>query len=99
MKKVRVGIIGAGFAARFHTHCYRRVAGIDVEVRAVAAAHPERARQFAADLGIPLSYDRVEDLLGDRDIDLVDICAPNFLHVPLVESAAVFPSPRGRGRG
>jgi predicted dehydrogenase len=89
MKKVRVGIIGAGFAARFHAHCYRRVAGIDVEVRAVVGGHPERARQFADELGIPNAYDRVEKLLADGGIDLVDVCAPNFLHVPLVEAAAV----------
>jgi len=88
VKKIRVGIVGAGFAARFHAHCYRRVAGLDVEVRAVAAARPKRARQFANELGIPNAYDRVEQLLADAEIDLVDICAPNFLHVPLVEAAA-----------
>jgi predicted dehydrogenase len=57
-------------------------------VRAVAAAHPGRARQFAIELGIPVAYARVEELLADPAIDLVDICAPNFLHVPLIEAAA-----------
>src|SRR5205085_7119217 len=37
MAKVRVGLVGCGFAAELHMHAYRRVYGIDVEVAAVAA--------------------------------------------------------------
>jgi predicted dehydrogenase len=88
MKQIRIGLVGAGFAARFHAHCYRKVAGVEVEVRAVAAAHPARARQFANELGIRRAYDDVAQLLADPEVDLVDLCVPNNLHVPLIEAAA-----------
>lgn len=88
MKRVRVGLIGAGFAAHFHADCYRRVAGVEVELRAVAAAHPERARKLADEFGIARAYERVEDVLADPEVDLVDVCVPNNLHVPLIEAAA-----------
>ena len=88
MKRVRIGLLGAGFAARFHAECYRRVAGVEVELRGVAAGHPEHARRFAEELRVERAYDSAEELLADAAIDLVDVCAPNYLHVPLVEAAA-----------
>jgi predicted dehydrogenase len=88
LRRVRVGLVGAGFAARFHADCYRRVAGIEVELRAVAAAHPERARALADEFAITRVYERVDDLLADPEVDLIDLCVPNNLHVPLIEAAA-----------
>src|SRR5713226_3391251 len=37
MAKVRVGLVGCGFAAELHMYAYKRVYGVDVEVAAVAA--------------------------------------------------------------
>ena len=37
MKKIRVGLVGCGFVAELHMYAYKRVYGVDVEVRAVAA--------------------------------------------------------------
>ena len=37
MTKIRVGIAGCGFVAELHMYAYRRVFGVDVEVKAVAA--------------------------------------------------------------
>src|SRR5438874_585248 len=88
MRQLRVGLIGAGFAARFHVHCYRRVAGIDVQLRGVAAGQFERAQGFADELHVKAAHPNVESLLADPEIDLIDICAPNNVHVPLIELAA-----------
>ena len=88
MKKIRIGLVGAGFAAHFHAHCYRRVVGVDVELRAVAAAHRERAQKIADEFEIDRVYGSVDELLADPNVDLIDVCAPNNLHVPLIEAAA-----------
>ncbi len=37
MKKVRIGLIGSGFIATLHMHAYRRVFGLDAEVRVVCS--------------------------------------------------------------
>ena len=34
MPKVRVGLIGCGFVAELHMYAYRRVYGVDAQVRA-----------------------------------------------------------------
>ena len=37
MTKVRVGLIGTGFAAELHMYAYKRVYGVDAEVAAVVS--------------------------------------------------------------
>src|SRR5262245_28834853 len=85
--RVRVGMVGAGFVARIHAHAYRHVHGVDVELRAVTAARPERARIFAAEAGVAVAED-VREILGDSSIDVVDVCAPSHLHATLAVEAA-----------
>jgi predicted dehydrogenase len=87
-RSIGIGIVGAGFAAHFHAHCYRRVTGVEVSLQAVTAGHPERARQFADTFAVAHAYASVEELLADPKVDLVDICAPNNLHAGLIEAAA-----------
>lgn len=85
--KVVIGLIGAGYAAGIHARAYRKVYGVAVELRAVAARHPERAAAFAAEFGVARAT-TIAELLADPEIDLVDICAPNSLHAELAIAAA-----------
>jgi predicted dehydrogenase len=57
-------------------------------VAAVAARDGDRARAFAADLGIPQVYDSYEALLADPNIDGVYIGLPNSLHTEWTIRAA-----------
>ena len=38
--RVRVAVIGAGFAASFHLACYQRVHNVDLEVVGIASRIP-----------------------------------------------------------
>jgi predicted dehydrogenase len=80
--KVRVGVLGAGAWARFaHIPGFKR----DARCELVAIADPviERAREFAAEFGIPNAYGSHEELIARRDIDLVDVCTPSATHFEL----------------
>ncbi len=81
---VRVGIVGAGFAARSHLDALRRVPGI--EVVGLAASSPERSREAGAELGVT-PFDDYRALLDDRSIDAIHACAPNDLHLEIDEAA------------
>jgi predicted dehydrogenase len=83
MKKVRVGIIGSGFVAELHMHGYRRVFGVDAEVRAVVSRGDGAAR-FAARFGIPQALHDWRALLDDPEIDVIDICTPPALHAEMI---------------
>jgi len=83
-KPVRVGIVGAGFSASFHLRSYRQVKEIPVEIAAIAGKTREHAEQLAGRCGIPKVYGDYRFLLDDPSIDVVDLCVPNALHLPMV---------------
>lgn len=83
MQKVGIGMVGAGFVADLHAESFKRVAGHDVRIVAVAAP-PTRRDAFAQRHGIAKVYDDLEQLLQDDEVDVVDICTPPSLHVDMV---------------
>lgn len=87
MKKVRIGIVGAGnIATNAHMPAY--AACDKAEVVAVADHNLERAEAFAKRFGIPHAYASVEELLANEDIDAVDVCTWNNGHAPVTIAAA-----------
>src|ERR1051325_9250103 len=86
MAKVRVGLVGCGFVSELHMYAYKRVYGVDAAVTAVAA-RGDHVVAFAKKHGIPTTYRSFEDLLADRDIDVVDICTPPMLHAAMIVAA------------
>ena len=53
----------------------------------VAASSPESARAAAAELGADRAFESADELVRDPDVDVVHICTPNNLHLPLAEAA------------
>lgn len=88
MKKIRVGLIGAGFISDLHMHAYRRVYGLDVEVTSVCS-RGDGADAFAKRHGIPKAVHDYRMLLTDPEIDVVDICTPAVTHGTMVEEAVL----------
>ncbi len=85
-KQVRVGLVGAGFAARFH--CDALASLPQVKVVAVASRTKEKAEAFARERGIDEATDDYRRLLDRKDIDLIDVVTPNFAHKdPVIEAA------------
>ena len=79
MTPLRIGVLGA---ARIAPAALMRPArAIDgVEVTAVAARDPQRARRFAARYGIATVHPDYAAVLADPDVDAVYIPLPNGLH-------------------
>ena len=92
-KPLNIGLIGYGFMGRTHTNAYKRVNDFfDVAYRpvlkAVCGRNAEAARAFADNWG----YESVETdwrkVIERKDIDAVDICAPNNAHAEIAIAAA-----------
>jgi predicted dehydrogenase len=81
---LRAGIAGTGSIGKIHARS-ARLAG--AELAGVAASSPESARAAAAEFGAERAFDSAEELVCDPDIDVVHICTPNHLHLPLAEAA------------
>jgi predicted dehydrogenase len=86
MKKIRVGLAGCGFVSELHMYAYRRVYGVDVEVRCVAA-RGDHVVEFAKKHGIPNTYRSFAELVADRELDVIDICTPPNLHAEMIVQA------------
>jgi len=53
----------------------------------VAASSPESGRRAAAEFGAERAFENAQQLVEADDVDVVHICTPNHLHVPLAEAA------------
>ncbi len=79
MKKLKVAVLGTGFIAHIHLESYSRFVPT-VEVVAVYGRTLAHAEAIAKKHGVPAWYDDIDALLSAEDVDMVDICLPNYLH-------------------
>ena len=78
MKELQVGIIGTGYIGPAHIEAVRRLG--DIQVVALAEANQGLAEEKAEKLGIAKAYSDYQELLLDKDIEVVHNCTPNYLH-------------------
>nr|WP_246345074.1 Gfo/Idh/MocA family oxidoreductase [Conexibacter arvalis] len=81
---MRAGVVGAGFIGAVHARS-ARLAG--ARLVAVAASTPESSRAAAGRLGAERACKSGEELVAADDVDVVHVCAPNHLHLPLARAA------------
>lgn len=81
-KHIRIGIAGAGFAARFHCENFPRSG---VEVVGVTSSRAETRGEFAEKHGLR-AFSSVEEMLPE--IDALDICTPPSSHGEYILQAA-----------
>jgi predicted dehydrogenase len=86
MKRIGMGIVGAGFVGPHHVDAVRRLGYVDVV--AVAGSSEASARKKADALGARKAYGSYEALLDDPDVQVVHNATPNYLHYP-VNAAAI----------
>lgn len=85
MKRIRVGLIGAGFAASLHFNAYKKLP--IVEVVGVYSRTADHARRFADDHGLKRWCTDVEELVEWSDLDAVSVVVPNYLHARMAMKA------------
>jgi predicted dehydrogenase len=78
MKRIKAGIVGTGFIGPAHVEAARRLGF--VEMVALCEANDALARAKADALNIPKAYGNLDQLLADKDIEVVHNCTPNHLH-------------------
>ena len=86
VKRIGMGIVGAGFVGPHHVDAVRRLGFVDVI--AVAGSSQASADKKAEALGAQRAYGSYEALLNDPDIQVVHNATPNYLHYP-VNAAAI----------
>jgi predicted dehydrogenase len=99
VKTIGVGLISVGWMGRLHSKAYSsiRYAYPDAPFRArlfVAADTVQANADYAVDaLGYERSTLDYREVLADPEVDVVSICAPNFLHREFALAAAAAGKP------
>lgn len=79
-KIIRSGIIGSGYAARYHFDAMQRVNTATVEVVGAYSPNSVRLNAFTSDRGIK-SFESLDELINASDI--LHLCTPPVTHEPI----------------
>jgi predicted dehydrogenase len=77
MSKLRAAVIGLGFVGRAHLEALRR---LGITVTGVLGSSSERSQAVAEAVGLDHAYASRDELAADRNVDVVHICTPNYVH-------------------
>ncbi len=87
MKQVNIGIIGAGRIGRVHAQSIANSVP-NAKVMAISDVIVDAAKAAAEQFGIPQYYSDYHEILSDKAIDAVYICAPTDMHADIAIEAA-----------
>jgi predicted dehydrogenase len=93
-REIGIGVIGMGWMGMAHSRAYRQIADrfydSDIVPRLVICADdaPARAQRAQVSLGFHHSTTRWQDVIEHPDVQVVNIAAPNYLHLEMVRAAA-----------
>src|SRR5437870_1795290 len=88
MSPLRIGIVGARFAADLHATNYRPLRPARAELTAVCSRTREEAERFARRHAIPRVFTDYHALAASTDVDVVDICTTTDMHHEIAVVAA-----------
>ncbi len=74
---IGAAVIGSGFIGEVHVEALRR---IGVRVAGLLQSSPEGSAVRAAELGLPVGYRSLTELLADDAVQVVHVTSPNALH-------------------
>jgi predicted dehydrogenase len=93
IKKLNIAMIGSGFMGRAHSNAFRQAGcffdlSYEPNLKVVCARNEEALRGFAGKWGWEEAQTDWQSVIARKDIDLIDICAPNNMHAPIAIAAA-----------
>jgi predicted dehydrogenase len=84
-KPIRVAIVGCGRIADLHQLGYRDYP--DAELAAVCDTNKATAKKRAKEWGVAKVYTNYQQVLEDKEIDVVELLTPHHLHCPMTLEA------------
>jgi hypothetical protein len=74
---IGAAIIGLGFVGKAHLEALRR---LGIPVREILGSSRERTAEAVRELNSDCGYASIDELVGDRSVQVVHLCTPNYLH-------------------
>ena len=91
-KHLNVAMIGHGFMGRAHSNAFHQIghfceSSYDLRLKVICGRNQSQLKAMAARWGWKKSSNW-EAIVERKDVDVIDICTPNYLHAPIAISAA-----------
>lgn len=87
MKRMKLGVLGA--SRHFITKVLPPLLKSElIEVYGIASRDPAKAEETAKQFGIPKSFSSYEELVQEKDLEMVYIPLPNHLHTEWIKKSA-----------
>lgn len=92
-KQLNVAMIGQGFMGRAHSNAFHQVGhfcepSYDLKLKVICGRNEPQLKATAARWGWEEVASSWEAVVERKDIDVIDICTPNYLHAPIAIAAA-----------
>ncbi len=93
MKTLGVGMVGYGFIGKVHTLSYLNLpfyyspVPVKLKMVGVCSSPIDDANLAVKQAGFEFATDNYRDLLARDDIDIIEICTPNYLHKEIIIEA------------
>lgn len=93
MRKLNIALIGYGFMGRAHSNAWRQVGSFfDVPcepvLKVICGRNESELIKAASNFGWQEHSTSWEEVVSREDIDIVDICTPGNMHLPIALAAA-----------
>ena len=85
MKKIRAGLIGCGDISPYYAKALRDIDAAELVM--VMDAQKKVAENLGKEFGVPCTDD-LDDVLSNKEIDMVIVAVPHYLHAPITIQAA-----------
>lgn len=91
-KKLNIAMIGYGFMGRAHSNAFHQAGHFfdlpfELTLKVICGRNKEKLQGMAAQWGWEEAATDWESIIDRADIDVVDICTPNYLHEPIAVAA------------
>lgn len=86
-KEICIGMAGAGRATELHMNALERYTGVPVCYKHIIGRRFEQVNKAKEKYGFLNASLNFDDLLNDKDIDVIDICTPPYVHEDMIIKA------------
>lgn len=85
MEIIKAAVIGTGFIGPAHIEALQRIGG--VEICAVTSGDEHGAKAIAEKYSIPKTTSGWEEIINNKEIQVIHNCTPNYLHYEINKAA------------
>ncbi|MBQ9783246.1 MAG: Gfo/Idh/MocA family oxidoreductase [Clostridia bacterium] len=92
-KELRIGLLGFGAMGKVHSFCvenlkyYYGELPFHASIKGVCTTTEDKSRRVADTYGFSVACADEDVLIGDPEIDIIDICTPNIYHAETIRKA------------